>query len=58
MLESVTVSAQWLEVTGGIVAMITVDMVDIDLAGVFRDEATASAGVWRAVGTQERSPVR
>jgi hypothetical protein len=58
MLEAVTVSAQGLEVGEGVVGMIAVDMVDIDLAGVFRNEATARAGGWRAVGAQERSPMR
>jgi hypothetical protein len=48
------VRAQGLKVGGVVVRMITVDVVDIDLAGMFRLEATASAGGWRAKGTHER----
>jgi hypothetical protein len=58
MLEAVTVGAEGLEVGEGIVGMIAVDMVDIDLAGVFRNEATAHAGGGWAVGTQECSAMR
>jgi hypothetical protein len=51
--EAMTIGAQGLKVVRVIVGMIAVDVINVDLTGVFWDETTARARGWRTKGAQE-----